>query len=143
MRYGLQERRDIGLAIRREVGRRYRKLPQSGAKPQGSNKLWQQVRSSHWSIGSCWSTPTGHSPLLVYLGCPSYASQAFAQVMLLQQETIASLMGMLEEARAQAARTLAPLTRPPSPAKRRALEQEEEARARLQQDRCGLVSLEP
>ena len=47
--------------------------------------------------------------------------------MLLQQETIASLMGMLEAARGEAAATLAPITRPASPLKRRALESEQEA----------------
>jgi len=66
------------------------------------------------------------------------ALQAFAQVMLLQQETIASLMGMLEEAKAEAAASLAPITRPPSPAKRRALEVEAEAQGRVRQDRCVL-----
>lgn len=38
-----QERHAIGLAIRREVGRRYRKLVLAGGKPEGSSKLWQQV----------------------------------------------------------------------------------------------------
>ena len=61
--------------------------------------------------------------------------QAYAQVMLLQQEAIAGLVGMLEQARAQAAAALAPLTRPPSPAKRAALADEREALGRVQQDR--------
>ena len=61
--------------------------------------------------------------------------QAFAQVMLLQQETIASLMGMLEGAKGEAAATLAPITRPASPLKRRALESEQEAQGRVRQDR--------
>lgn len=56
--------------------------------------------------------------------------------MLLQQETIASLMGLLESAKAEAAASLAPLTRPPSPAKRAALQSEAEARGRVRQDRC-------
>jgi hypothetical protein len=63
--------------------------------------------------------------------------QAFAQVMLLQQEMIASLMGMLEAARGEAAATPAPITRPASPLKRRALESEQEAQARVRQDRCA------
>ena len=61
--------------------------------------------------------------------------QAFAQVMLMQQETIAGLMRMLEEAKAEAAAVLLPLTRPPSPAKRRALASEAEATGRVRQDR--------
>jgi hypothetical protein len=75
--------------------------------------------------------------------CPALPPlQAFAQVMLLQQETIASLMGMLEAARGEAAATLAPITRPASPLKRRALESEEEAQSRVRQDRwaCCLHS---
>lgn len=39
----VQERHAICLAIRREVGRRYRKLVAAGRKPEGSAKLWQQV----------------------------------------------------------------------------------------------------
>jgi hypothetical protein len=45
----LQERHSIGLAIRREVGRRYRKILLAGGKPEGSSKLWQQVG---WVAGS-------------------------------------------------------------------------------------------
>lgn len=56
--------------------------------------------------------------------------------MLLQQETIASLMGLLETARAEAAASLAPLTRPPSPTKRAALLSEAEAQGRVRQERC-------
>ncbi|PSC71599.1 hypothetical protein C2E20_5054 [Micractinium conductrix] len=103
---GRQERHAIGLAIRREVGRRYRKLLAAGGKPEGSVKLWQQ---------------------------------AFAQVMLLQQETIAGLMGLLEEAKASAAASLAPLVRPPSPTKRAVLESEAEAQGRLRHDREVLI----
>lgn len=55
--------------------------------------------------------------------------------MLQQQETIASLMCMLEEAKAETAASLAPLTRPPSPVKRAALESEAEAQGRIRQDR--------
>lgn len=55
--------------------------------------------------------------------------------MLLQQETIASLMGMLEDAKSEAAATLAPITRPPSPTKRAALQGEQQAQARVRQDR--------
>ena len=66
---------------------------------------------------------------------PNLAVQAFAQVMLLQQETIASLMGMLEDAKSEAAATLAPITRPPSPTKRAALQGVQQAQARVLQDR--------
>lgn len=55
--------------------------------------------------------------------------------MLMQQETIAGLMRLLEEAKAEAAAVLSPLTRPPSPAKRRALESEAAATGRVRQDR--------
>lgn len=68
--------------------------------------------------------------------CALPTLQAFAQVMLLQQETIASLMGLLETAKAEAAASLAPLTRPPSPIKRAALLSEAEAQGRVRQDRC-------
>jgi hypothetical protein len=61
--------------------------------------------------------------------------QAFAQVMLLQQEAMAGLMGMLEDAKAEAAATLAPITRPPSPRKRQALQGEQEAAGRVREDR--------
>ena len=53
----------------------------------------------------------------------------------MQQETIAGLMRMLEEAKAEAAAVLSPLTRPPSPVKRRALASEAEAAERVRQDR--------
>ena len=79
----------------------------------------------------------GHRPTLAAM-C-SLCLQAFAQVMLLQQETIASLMQLLEEAKAEAAAVLAPLTRPASPTKRRALESEQEAQGRVRQDRWGHV----
>ncbi len=69
--------------------------------------------------------------------------QAFAQVMLMQQETIAGLMRLLEEAKAEAAAVLSPLTRPPSPAKRRALASEAEAAGRVQQDRWACAGLGP
>ena len=39
-----QERHAIGLAIRREVARAYRRIAAKGGKPEGSSKLWQQVR---------------------------------------------------------------------------------------------------
>ncbi|KAL4442948.1 hypothetical protein ABPG77_008439 [Micractinium sp. CCAP 211/92] len=103
---GQQERDAICLAIRREVGRRHRKLAAAGRKAEDSGKLWQQ---------------------------------ALAQVMLLQQETIASLMGLLETARADAAASLAPLTRPPSPVKRAALLSEAEAQGRVRQEREALI----
>ena len=74
---------------------------------------------------------------------PSARLQAFAQVMLLQQETIAGLMGLLEEAKASAAASLAPLVRPPSPTKRAVLESEAEAQGRLRHDRCDAVLFGP
>ena len=132
----LQEWHAIGLAIRREVARRYRKLVAQGGKPEGSAKLWQQA-----------SGAAAAAPLFgVPVGCPAcvgstahlcflHPVQAFAQVMLLQQETIASLMGLLEQAKEEAAATLAPLMRPPSPTKRQALEREAEAAWRVRQDR--------
>lgn len=48
------------LAIRREVGRRYRKILLAGGKPEGSSKLWQQVRvlvdgDRKWTCASCLS----------------------------------------------------------------------------------------
>ena len=43
-----QERHAIGLAIRREVARAYRRIVVKGGKPEGSSKLWQQVRRDGW-----------------------------------------------------------------------------------------------
>jgi hypothetical protein len=58
------------------------------------------------------------------------------QVMLAQQETVAGLMRLLEEARAEAAAVLGPLVRPSSPMKLRALRSEQEADCRVKHDRC-------
>lgn len=44
----LQERHTIGLAIRREVARAYRRIVAKGGKPEGSSKLWQQVCGDGW-----------------------------------------------------------------------------------------------
>lgn len=55
--------------------------------------------------------------------------------MLLQQEAIAGLMQMLEQARVEASSLLAPLSRLSSPRKRLVLEREREAAEQVRQDR--------
>ena len=62
---------------------------------------------------------------------------ACLQVMLAQQETVAQLLQLLEEARAAAAAMLRPLTRAASPMKLRALRSEQEADSRVKHDRWG------
>lgn len=55
--------------------------------------------------------------------------------MLAQQETVASLMKLLEDARAEASAVLRPLLRPASPMKLRMLRSEQEADSRVRHDR--------
>ena len=64
--------------------------------------------------------------------------QAYAAVALKQQETIAELMRLLEEAKAQAAVVLAPITRPTSPVKRREVQGGQDADSRLKRERWVL-----
>eukprot|EP00887_Chlorella_sp_A99_P002813 scaffold6.g2813.t1 len=106
---GPAELRAIQLAIRREVARQHRRQTAGGG---GKAEGGSGLRG--------WQS-------------------AYAAVGLQQQETIASLAQLLEEAKEEAACVLAPLTRPASPVKRRALQGGQEADSRLKADRETLI----
>lgn len=137
----LQERHVILLAIRREVARRYKRMLLAGAKLDGGSKAWQQAFAQVRAALALNTWPVCPDVSQLADGFMSTGehriniSLRHLQVMLAQQETVAALVQMLEEARLEAASVLRPLVRPASPQKLRALQSEQEANGRVKQDR--------